>query len=381
MSFYELVKNYNNSEFFNQNISNLGVEKILKKDYLSDIDFWKLLQPEAEIHLEEMAQKAYKITRAYFGKAIQIFSPLYISNYCENGCLYCGYRCNSGIKRKKLSENEIISNSKEIYKTGVRNILILTGEAPIKTPLSYTIDAIKSVKDLFPMIGIEIHALTESEYKDVHDAGVNYVTLYQETYQEDFYQKYHIKGPKKDYSFRLDAPERAAKAKMVGLNIGILAGLAPLERDIFFLGLHGYYLQKKYPDIEISFSIPRLRPTEGGFVYHQNVDDKKYLQMLLALKIWLPRAGVTLSTRESDMFRNNILPLGITKISAGVKTSVGGYSDENSSIFDEKNKTNLKISTENTEQFEISDTRSVKEISDYLKSHGFQPIFKDWEPL
>ncbi len=375
MSFYELVKSYNGGNFFNQNNSNLGIDKILKKEYLSDLDFWKLLQPEAENYLEEMAQKAYKITRHHFGKAIQIFSPLYISNYCENGCLYCGYRCDSGIKRKKLSENEIISNSKEIYKTGVRNILLLTGEAPIKTPLSYTIEAIKSIKNMFPMIGIEIHALTEEEYKEIHEVGVNYVTIYQETYHEDFYQKYHTKGPKKDYHFRLDAPERAAKVKMVGLNIGVLAGLAPLEKDIFFLGLHGHYLQKKYPDIEISFSLPRLRPTEGGFVYHQEIIDKKYLQMLLALKIWLPRAGVTLSTRESDSFRNNILPLGITKISAGVKTSVGGYSD------DENNLINSKTSTENTEQFEISDIRSVKEISDYLKSHGFQPVFKDWEPL
>ena len=364
MSFYDELKEIskiNIEESFN-NVTDMQILKALEKDFINEQDFLALISPRADVFLEAIAQKANKLTRQYFGKAIQVFTPLYISNYCENDCTYCGYRANSGMKRRQLSMDEIDAEAKAIYNTGVRQTLLLTGDSN-KASTSYILDASKILKKYFPMIGIEIKALTETEYRMAYDSGINYLTIYQETYDEESYKKYHKKGPKSDFKFRLEAAERGAKSKMIGINIGFLMGLSSTKKDAYYLAMHAQYLKKHYPDIEISLSLPRLRPTKGGYEYNYIVEDREYTQILMALRLFLPRAGITLSTRENDEFRGNILPLGITKVSAGVKTTVGGYSQK----------------SENTEQFEISDERSIKDMSKYLLEKGFQPVFKDWD--
>ncbi len=365
MSFYEVIKKYQSFDFETEfsKVTENKIISILDKEFINEIDFLYLLSPIAKNFLENIAKKAYLTTRKHFGKAIQLFSPLYISNFCENNCSYCGYRKDSDILRKKLSFEEIETEAKEIYKSGIRQILVLTGESRVVSPFEYILESVKILKKYFPMIGIEVYALHDFEYKLLNEAGVNYLTIYQETYLSDYYKKYHSIGPKKDYNFRIDAPERAAKGNFVGIGLGVLGGLTPIEQDVFYLGLHGKYILENYSEIEVSFSIPRLRPTHGGFEYYKIVDDKTFVQMLLALRLYIQRCGITVSTRETNELRNNLLPLCVTKVSAGVKTSVGGYSSCNS---------------DNTEQFEISDSRSVAEMYNDLIKKGFDPTFKDW---
>jgi len=366
MSFYDELKEIekiNIKEVFN-NVTDIQILRAIEKDFITEEDFLALISPRAEVFLEAIAQKSNKLTRQYFGKAIQMFTPLYISNYCENDCTYCGYRANSGMTRRQLSLYEIDKESKAIHETGMRQVLLLTGDSK-KASTSYIIDAATILKKYFPMIGIEIKALNDAEYRMLNKAGVNYLTIYQETYDEENYKKYHKKGPKSDFKFRLGASERGAEANFTGINIGFLMGLSDTKRDAYYLAMHAKYLRKYYPDVELAISLPRLRPTKGGYEYEYIVEDKEYVQILMALRLFLPRVGITLSTRENDDFRGNLLPLGITKVSAGVKTSVGGYSEEKGS----------------TEQFEISDDRSVKEVHEYLLEKGFQPVFKDWDIL
>lgn len=364
MSFYDELKEISKIDIEEvlDNVTDLQILKAIEKEFITEDDFLALISPRAEVFLEAIAQKANKLTRQYFGKAIQMFTPLYISNYCENDCTYCGYRANSGMTRRQLSLDEIDKEAKAIYDMGIRQILLLTGDSK-KASISYIVDAANILKKYFPMIGIEIKALTDAEYRMTNKAGVNYLTIYQETYDEENYKKYHKKGPKADFKFRLGASERGAKAGFIGLNIGFLMGLSNTKREAYYLAKHAKYLRTHFPDVELAISLPRLRPTKGGYQYDYIVNDKEYVQILMALRLFLPRVGITLSTRESDEFRGNLLPLGITKVSGGVKTSVGGYSENKG----------------HTEQFEISDVRTVKEVHDYLLEKGFQPVFKDWD--
>ena len=366
MSFYDILKkidDYNIDKIFN-NVTKNDILRILDKEFISTNDFIKLLSPTADLFLENMAIRSNEITKRYFGNTIQLFTPLYISNYCENDCTYCGYRANSGMKRKQLSLEEIEEEAKAIYKTGIRQVLLLTGEAN-KSSTEYILSAAEILDRYFPMVGIEIKALTSEEYRAMYEKNVRYLTIYQETYNEKDYKLYHKKGPKADFRFRLDAPQRGAEAGFIGVNIGALLGLSDdARKEILALGLHAQYLRDNFPELEVSFSLPRLRPTKGGYEYKTIVSDRLYVQMLLALRLYHPRTGITLSTRENEAFRENLLKLGITKFSAGVKTSVGGYSDENSD--------------NSTEQFNIDDERSVESVSKFLLERGKQPVFTDW---
>ncbi len=363
MSFYNVLKEieqYNLEDRF-KSVTKNDIKKILEKDFISKDDFIKLLSPTADFFLEEMAIKSQEITQRYFGNTIQLFSPLYVSNYCENDCSYCGYRANSGMKRKQLTLEEVEEEAKAIHKTGIRQVLILTGEAR-KSSTEYVLSVADILKKYFPMLGIEIKALTLEEYKKMYNSDVKYLTIYQETYDEEDYKIYHKVGPKANFRFRIDAPERGAKAGFIGVSIGALLGLSDLKKEILALGMHGKYLREHFPELELSFSLPRLRPTKGGYEYKTIVTDRLYVQMLLALRLFHPRAGITLSTREKESFRENLLRLGVTKFSAGVKTSVGGYSQNN----------------DGTEQFNISDYRSVEDVSNFLLKRGKQPVFIDW---
>lgn len=367
MSFYREYTKYTDFNFqeFLTSTTQDHIQEILAKNRLDQWDFLRLLSPVARKYLEAMAERAHQLTLQHFGKTVQLYTPLYLANHCVNRCAYCGFSVDQDIKRKQLTLEEIREEGANISKTGLRHILLLTGESKKETPLSYIIQATKVLKEYFDSIAIEIYPLTTEEYKEVIDAGVDSLTIYQEVYDEKIYDKVHLGGPKKNYRFRLDAPERGCQAKMHQVNIGALLGLHHWTREAFFTGLHAHYLERHYGDVELGISLPRIRPCVGSFTTEHPVEDATLVQIMLALRLYLPRIGVNLSTRESAFLRDHLLPLGVTKMSAGVSTEVGGHTSEDKS----------------TSQFEISDGRSVGEIKDMLLSKGYQPVFKDWMQL
>lgn len=325
-----------------------------------------LLSPEAESNLEEMAVKAHNLTLKHFGKTIQLYTPMYLSNYCDNQCIYCGFNIKNEVERKKLTLDEVEKEAQFISSTGLKHILILTGESREESPVGYLKDCIRVLRKYFSSISIEVYPLTQEEYAQLVSEGVDGLTIYQETYDEEVYNKMHLSGPKKDFRFRLDAPQRGCEAGMRNVNIGVLLGLNDWRKEIFLLGLHAKYLQDNFTDVEIGISIPRLRPQVGDFKAIAEVSDKNIVQIILALRIFLPRLGISVSTRENPAFRENLVPLGITRMSAGSTTRVGGHTVGREA---------------GLEQFEICDERSVEEIKDMLNRKGYQPVLKDWMHL
>lgn len=349
MSFYGIYQQYNHYSF-----------KQLPATKLTE-----LLSSDSENHIERMAKEAQALSLQNFGKAITLYTPLYLSNHCENECVYCGFNSRNKIPRKRLEANELKKEAEFISKTGLQHVLILSGESRKLTPPSYIKQCIEILKPLFSSISIEIYPLTENEYKELIGQGVDGLTIYQEVYDQDTYKKLHPRGPKQDYQFRLDAPERAACAGMRTINIGSLLGLATWRKEAFFLLLHARYLQDKYPEAEISISLPRLQPHFNNFPAPYEVTDKNIVQLITAARIFMPRLGITLSTRENSNLRNHLIPLGITKMSAGSTTAVGGHTLEQDYI-------------KNSLQFEISDKRDVSQIKAMLIEKGYQPVLKDW---
>ncbi|HOV40310.1 MAG TPA: 2-iminoacetate synthase ThiH [Oscillospiraceae bacterium] len=367
MSFYEKYLNYRDFNFdgFFQNVNDEDILRILGKEDLNETDFLTLLSDKAQKHLEEMARKASRLTVQHFGKVIFLFTPLYLSNFCENHCVYCGFNSCSGVSRKKLTLEEVESEAKAISAAGHRHILILTGESRVQSPPEYMKACVGVLKKYFDSVSIEVYPLSTDEYRELVKAGVDGFTMFQEVYNEETYKLMHPKGPKHNYLNRLDAPERACMASMRSVGIGALLGLENVESEAFFTGLHAKYLQDKYPDVEISVSLPRIRPSAGHFAPKFEVSDKKLVQIMLALRLYMPRAGITISTREKASFRDNLIGLGVTKMSAGSSTEVGGYT--------------LPNKTEG--QFDISDSRSVEEIKRMLCQKGWQPVLKDWQAI
>ncbi|ELC8452407.1 2-iminoacetate synthase ThiH [Clostridium perfringens] len=364
MSFYDVVEKYRGFDFYGY------FDSVKKEDVLRSIyernkrpeDLLNLISPMGEELLEEMAQEARNLSLKYFGRTILLYTPMYISNYCVNKCSYCGYNVENKICRKKLNQEEIEKEGEAISKEGFKHILILTGESEYHTPVEYIEESIKTLKEKFPSITIEIYPMTEEGYKKVVEAGAEGLTVYQETYDEKVYDRVHVAGPKKNYKFRLEAPERGAEAGMRSISIGALLGLADFRIDAFFTAMHGKYLRDKYPHIDISYSVPRIRPCEGGLKKLNEVDDRELVQILLAYRLFDPKGGINISTREGKDFRRNLIPLGVSKISAGVSTEVGGHS----------------LKEKGTSQFDINDESSVSEVKELIKSQGYQPIFKDW---
>ncbi len=367
MSFYnEIIKlqDMDVDNFF-ESLSDAQISGILQKTKIRIPDFLALLSPCARDHLEEMAQKSHEITVRQFGWTISLYTPLYLSNFCTNRCVYCGFNHKNKIQRSQLSLEEVEMEAAEIAKSGLKHILILTGDAPKIATMDYLENCCRILKKYFSSISIEIYTLTRDEYARLIDAGVDGLTIYQETYNEKLYGKLHLKGPKTDYRFRLDAPERACEAHMRSVNIGALLGLDDWRKEAFFTGIHADYLQKKYPDTEIAVSLPRLRPHVGEFQPAFTVTDIDVVQIMTAIRIFMPRCGITISTRENAAFRNNILPLGVTKMSAGSCTAVGGRT----------------AGEERPGQFDISDGRSVPEMVHMLENAGWQPVYKDWQSI
>ncbi len=342
-----------------------AVEEALQKERLTPHDFAALLSPAAEAYLEAMAQKAHRLTVQHFGRTILLYTPLYLSDYCSNRCLYCGFSSQQRIPRHHLQLAQVEAEGKAIAASGLRHILLLTGDAPKLASLDYLSDCLKALRPHFASLALEIYALDKEGYQRLAAAGADQMTMYQETYDPVRYAEVHPAGPKRDYHFRLAAPEAACQAGLRGVNLGALLGLsADWRRDAFFTALHAHYLLQRYPEVDISLSFPRLRPHGGSFRAAADVSDRNLVQFILASRLFLPRSGMTLSTRESADLRNHLLPLGITKMSAGVSTAVGGHTG-----------------TGENGQFEIADRRSVAEMCRSLREHGYQPVMKDWQPL
>lgn len=367
MSYYDILLKYKDrpSEKVFRGISQQEVERSIHSEGQDPERLLALLSPAAEGFLEPMAQKAHALTLMHFGRTIQLYTPMYLSNYCENQCAYCGFNAVHAMPRKKLSLEEVEKEAAFIASTGIQHLLVLTGDSRAKSPLSYIRGCLEVLKKYFSSISVEIYALTEEEYAELTRSGVDGVTLYQETYDETVYARVHKAGPKKDFRFRLDAPERAARSGMRSVNIGALLGLNDWRKEAFGMGLHAQYLQDRYGEVEIGASLPRLRPHAGDFKDIREVSDRHMAQILMALRTFLPRLGIALSTRESASLRENLLPLGITRMSAGSTTRVGGHTID-------------APEEENTPQFEISDPRDVEAMKAMLAAKGYQPVLKDW---
>lgn len=364
MSFYEELSKYYGFNFnsFFDNLTDEDIKKIITKNRLSALDYLALLSPRAEFFLEEMAGRAQRLTVQHFGRVIFLYTPIYLANYCVNQCVYCSFRARNKLERKKLTLPEVEHEAEAIAATGLKHILVLTGESRRHSPVSYIRQCAEVLKKRFTSISIEIYALEEAEYADLILAGVDGMTIYQEVYNEENYARLHPAGPKSNYRFRLDAPERACRAGMRTINVGALLGLGRWRTEAFFTGLHADYLQNRYPDVEVSISPPRIRPHLGGFQPEFEVGDKNLVQYMLAYRLFMPRGGITISTRERAELRNRLVKLGATKMSAGSCTAVGGRSN-----------------SESTAQFEISDERDVAEMAKMLYAQGYQPVYKDWQ--
>ena len=342
----------------------IDVKNVLNKETLGAEDLAVLLSPSAEPLLEKMARRAKIETAKHFGNTVCMFTPLYIANYCENYCVYCGFNCSNKIRRGKLSIDEIESEYKTISETGLREILLLTGESKSASPVEYIAEAVSLAKKYFSTIGVEVYPMNSDEYAVLRKAGADFVSVYQETYNTVKYEEVHLRGPKRVFPYRFNSQERALMGGMRGVAFGSLLGLSDFRKDAYAAGLHAFFIQKKYPWAEISYSLPRLRPYINNADNNPNdVHETQLLQGMLAYRIFMPYAGITISTRERAGFRDNVAGLAATKISAGVKVGIGGHGDNEQ---------------KGDEQFEISDPRSVDEVRKALLDKGLQPVFTDY---
>ena len=340
------------------------VKRALAAEYLSIEDFAALLSPAAEPFLEQMAAKATIETRKHFGNSVYLFTPLYIANYCENYCVYCGFNCHNKIRRARLDKDGIRREMEAIAKTGMEEILILTGESRKMSDVEYIGEACSIAHEYFKNVGIEVYPMNTDEYKYLHEHGADYVTVFQETYNSDKYETLHLAGHKRIFPYRLNAQERAIRGGMRGVAFAALLGLDDFRKDAFAAGVHAYLIQRKYPHAEISFSCPRLRPIiNNDKINPKDVHERQLLQVMTAFRIFMPFAGLTISTRERAGFRDNVVGMCATKISAGVSTGIGSHTEEESL---------------GDNQFEISDDRTLEQVCDAIRARGLQPVMNDY---
>ncbi|MDO5537347.1 MAG: 2-iminoacetate synthase ThiH [Desulfovibrionaceae bacterium] len=339
------------------------VRGALSAENPSPRDFLALLSPAAAPFLEDMARRARELTTRHFGYAVNIFTPLYISDVCTNHCRYCGFNAKNRQKRTHLSVEEAVREAMAIRDEGFEEILLLTGEAPRLSSPQYIADVVRRIRGHFASIGIEVYSLEERDYRMLVEAGVSSMTMFQETYNPELYAWLHPAGPKSNYSYRLNAPERACRAGMRSVGLGALLGLDRVEHDGFATGLHAWWLQRRYPGVDIAVSIPRICSHEGSFDIPHELDDRRFVQYVSALRIFLPRASITCSSRESADMRNHLVQICVNRVSAGVSTAVGGR---------------VKL-VETPPQFDITDSRSMAVMEQELAELGFQAVLKDWE--
>lgn len=359
------------------------VKRALENDNRTIEDFAALLSPAAAPYLEEMAERAKQETAKHFGNSVYMFTPIYISNYCENYCIYCGFNCHNRIHRMKLNMQEIEKEMAAIASTGLEEILILTGESRAKSDVTYIGEACKIARKYFRMVGLEVYPMNSEEYAYLQKCGADYVTVFQETYDADRYETLHLAGHKRIFPYRFHAQERALMGGMRGVAFAALLGLSDFRKDAFATGLHAYYIQRKYPYAEISFSCPRLRPivtmADSGQSQEaqekevlpvveplggKEVSERELMQIMCAYRLFMPYAGMTISTRERASFRNHVIGVAATKISAGVSTGIGSHSEE--------------MEEQGDSQFEIADNRDVPQVFQAIKEQGLQPVMNDY---
>lgn len=326
-----------------------------------------ILSNNDPLFLEELAQRSSSITRQYFGRTISLYAPVYLSNYCSSHCTYCGFNSHHRIERIKLTTQQMHDEMEHVADSGIENILLLTGESYQATPLSYLKQSVEIAKQYFTGISLEVHPMETAEYAELFKNGVDGITVYQETYDRKRYHEVHVSGKKSDYDFRYGTPLRAAQGGIRQISLGILLGLADVGPDLLALYEHLRLMEKHSPGVEYSVSFPRLRKIKGRDFAICTVDDKMFIKIICLTRILFPRVGINLSTRETAMLRDNALELGFTRMSAGSNTSVGGYT--------------IKNPDEQDPQFDIEDSRSVKEIVQLLKDKNFDPVFTDWRPI
>ncbi|MBQ9119729.1 MAG: 2-iminoacetate synthase ThiH [Lachnospiraceae bacterium] len=347
------------------------VKAALEHERCSIEDFKALLSPAAEPFLEQLAQKARLETRKHFGNTVYLFTPLYIANYCENYCVYCGFNCYNHINRMKLTTEQIEHEMKIIADSGMEEILLLTGESQAKSDIRYIGEACKLARKYFRMVGLEIYPVNTEDYRYLHECGADYVTVFQETYDTKRYEELHLLGHKRIWPYRFDAQERALRGGMRGVAFSALLGLSDFRKDALASALHVYYLQRKYPQAEMSLSCPRLRPIiNNEQINPLDVHEKQLCQILCAYRIFLPFVGITVSSRESAEFRNGIVKIAATKVSAGVSTGIGDH--------ESKYTGKESDSTEGDEQFEINDSRSFDTMYRDIAEQGLQPVLNDY---
>ena len=347
------------------------VKAALEHETCTIEDFKALLSPAAEPFLEPMAQRARLETSKHFGNTVYLFTPLYIANYCENYCVYCGFNCYNHIKRMKLSMEQIEKEMQVIANSGMEEILILTGESRGQSDVTYIGEACKMARKYFRMVGLEIYPVNTDEYKYLHECGADYVTVFQETYDTDKYEQLHLLGHKRVWPYRFDAQERALRGGMRGVAFSALLGLSDFRKDALASALHVYYLQRKYPHAEMSLSCPRLRPIiNNDQINPLDVGEKQLCQVLCAYRIFLPFVGITVSSRESAEFRNGIVKIAATKVSAGVSTGIGDHESKYTG------KENADV--QGDEQFEIDDNRSLDKMYRDISEEGLQPVLNDY---
>ena len=347
------------------------VKAALEHERCSIEDFKALLSPAAEPFLEQMAQRARTETGKHFGNTVYLFTPLYIANYCENYCVYCGFNCYNHIKRMKLSMEQIEHEMKVIADSGMEEILILTGESRGQSDVKYIGEACKLARKYFRMVGLEIYPVNTDEYRYLHECGADYVTVFQETYDAEKYETLHLFGHKRVWPYRFDAQERALRGGMRGVAFSALLGLSDFRKDALASALHVYYLQRKYPYAEMSLSCPRLRPIiNNDKINPLDVHEKQLCQILCAYRIFLPFVGITVSSRESAEFRNGIVKIAATKVSAGVSTGIGDHESKYSGKESD--------GVQGDEQFEIDDSRSLDRMYRDIADEGLQPVLNDY---
>jgi 2-iminoacetate synthase len=365
MAFYDEIRGYPWDEIKRVIYSRTKyeVERALGTRQLNLDGLISLLSPAAESFLEELAQRAHFLTEQRFGRVINLFAPLYLSNVCTNSCVYCGFNVGNPVERLTLSVGQAEAESNYLYDQGFRHLLLVSGEAPQIVTLKYLSAVVESIRPTISSISIEIYPMETSAYQALIQQGVDGLVIYQETYNEDRYAKVHPAGRKKDYFWRLETPERGGRAGFRRIGIGALLGLSDWRTEGFYLASHGRYLLRHYWKSHLTISFPRLRPASGGYQPSHPVTDANLVQLFTALRLLLPDAGLVLSTRESPYLRDHLIPLGITSMSAGSRTNPGGY-----------------VHTAEAEaQFEIADHRTPKEMAEIIKQKGYEPVWKDWD--
>lgn len=365
MTFYDIVQGY---DWEAEGISLLSkteadVHRALNREHLDIEDFKALISPAAESFLNVIAERSRRLTQSRFGRTIQLYVPLYLSNYCTNSCVYCGFSHENRILRKKLSIEEIRAEAEAILKLGFKHILLVAGEAPRRAGIDYYVEVVQLLRPLFAQISIEVQPLDEADYRRLVEAGVSYICVYQETYNEAAYPKYHPRGLKANYRYRLETPDRAAAAGMRKLGIGALLGLENWRIDSLYTAMHLMYMEKNYWQSRYSISLPRLRPHAGGWEPKDPISDKQMIQLIAAYRLLSPQVDISISTRESSEFRDMAMHLGATTMSAGSSTQPGGYVERHQEL----------------EQFTINDSRSPAEMEVAIRAQGYEPVWKDWD--